>query len=96
MLDHARPECYNPRAWARFLRHSFKRSKRTRSALSRNTPRLALGLEGGTLGNEAYNAGKGVVVVRMDLRATLSGGCTGNYLEDKPSSYVALGVYRTF
>jgi len=27
---------------------------------------------------------------------TLSGGFTGNYLEDEPSSYVALGVYRTF
>jgi hypothetical protein len=62
-------------------------------------PRLALGLEGGTLGNEEYNAGKGGGFVRLDVRNiefTLSGGFTGNYLEDQPSSYVALGVYRTF
>jgi hypothetical protein len=31
-----------------------------------------------------------------DIEFTLSGGFTGNYLEDDPSSYVALGVYRTF
>ncbi len=62
-------------------------------------PRLALGLEGGTLGNEEYNAGKAGGFVRLDLRDTeftLSGGFTGNYLEDEPSSYVALGIYRTF
>ncbi len=62
-------------------------------------PRLALGLEGGALGNEEYDAGKGGGFLRMDLRAieiTLSGGFTGNYLEDDPSSYIALGVYRTF
>jgi hypothetical protein len=56
-------------------------------------------LEGGTLGNEEYNAGKGGGFVRLDVRDiefTLSGGFTGNYLEDDPSSYVALGVYRTF
>jgi hypothetical protein len=62
-------------------------------------PRLALGFEGGALGNEEYNAGKGGGFVRFNLRETeftLSGGFTGNYLEDLPSSYVALGVYRTF
>ena len=62
-------------------------------------PRLALGFEGGALGNEEYNAGKGRGFVRFDLRNnefTLSGGFTGNYLEDLPSGYVALGVYRTF
>ena len=35
----------------------------------------------------------------MNFRATevtLSGGFTGNYLEDDPSGYVALGVYRPF
>jgi hypothetical protein len=26
----------------------------------------------------------------------LSGGFTGNYLEDEPSGYVSLGVYRAF
>jgi hypothetical protein len=62
-------------------------------------PRLALGLEGGALGNEGYNAGKGGGFVRLDVQNvefTLSGGFTGNYLEDLPSGYVALGVYRTF
>jgi cellulose biosynthesis protein BcsS len=62
-------------------------------------PRLALGLEGGALGNEEYNAGKGGGFVRLDVRDvefTLSGGFTGNYLEDLPSGYVALGVYRPF
>jgi hypothetical protein len=37
--------------------------------------------------------------VRVGLQAiemTLSGGFTGNYLEDEPSGYIALGVYRTF
>ena len=62
-------------------------------------PRLALGLEGGALGNEEYGAGKGGGFLRLNMRATeitLSGGFAGNYLEDEPSSYVALGVYRTF
>jgi len=31
-----------------------------------------------------------------NIEFTLSGGFTGNDLEDQPSSYVALGVYRTF
>ena len=62
-------------------------------------PRLALGLEGGALGNEEYNAGRGGGFMRANLRAievTLSGGFTGNYLEDEPSGYVSLGVYRAF
>ena len=62
-------------------------------------PHFALGLEGGALGNEEYNAGKGGGFVRLNLRDTeftLSGGFTGDYLLDDPSSYVALGVYRTF
>ena len=45
------------------------------------------------------DAGKGGGFVRLNLRDTeftLSGGFTGNYLLDDPSSYVALGVYRTF
>ncbi len=65
----------------------------------RLTPRLALGLEGGALGNEEYAAGRGGGFARVNLRAmefTLSGGFTGNYLEDDPSGYVALGIYRKF
>jgi len=44
-------------------------------------------------GNEEYDAGRGGGFVRADLRAvelTLSGGFTGNYLEDEPSGYVSL------
>jgi hypothetical protein len=58
-----------------------------------------LGLEGGALGNEEYNAGRGGGFARVNLRAmevTLSSGFTGNYLEDDPSFYVALGLYRPF
>jgi hypothetical protein len=62
-------------------------------------PRLALGIEGGALGNEEYSAGKGGGFARVELRDiefTLSGGFTGNYLEHLPSGYVSLGVYRAF
>lgn len=61
--------------------------------------RLSLGLEGGALGNEEYNAGRGGGFARVTLRAmevTLSSGFTGNYLEDDPSFYVSLGLYRPF
>ena len=62
-------------------------------------PKLSLGLEGGALGNEEYDAGRGGGFVRVNFReleVTLSGGFTGNYLEDDPSGYVSLGLYRTF
>jgi hypothetical protein len=62
-------------------------------------PRLSLGLESGALGNEEYDAGRGGGFVRANFRnleATLSGGFTGNYLEDDPSFYVALGIYQPF
>jgi hypothetical protein len=65
----------------------------------RLTPRFSLGLEGGALGNEEYDAGRGGGFARVNFRAmevTLSGGFTGNYLEDQPSGYVALGLYRPF
>lgn len=61
-------------------------------------PNLALGLEGGALGNEEYDAGRGGFV-RVKLRRvemTFSGGFTGNYLEDDPSGYATLGLYRDF
>jgi len=61
--------------------------------------RVSLGLEGGALGNEEYNAGRGGGFARVNFRAmevTLSSGFTGNYLEDDPSFYVALGLYRPF
>lgn len=62
-------------------------------------PRFSLGLEGGALGNEEYDAGRGGAFLKSNLRGlelTLSGGFTGNYLEDEPSGYVSLGVYRAF
>jgi Cellulose biosynthesis protein BcsS len=61
--------------------------------------KLSLGLEGGALGNEEYDAGRGGGFIRVDFReleATLSGGFTGDYLMDDPSGYVTLGFYRTF
>ncbi len=65
----------------------------------RLTPRFALGLEGGALGNEEYDAGRGGGFARVTFRemeVTLSSGYTGNYLEDDPSVYFALGLYRPF
>ena len=62
-------------------------------------PKVSLGLEGGALGNEEYDAGRGGGFIRVNLRAlemTLSGGFTGNYLEDEPSGYASLGLYRAF
>lgn len=62
-------------------------------------PKLSLGVEGGALGNEEYDAGRGGGFIRVNftrLEATLSGGFTGDYLMDDPSGYVALGIYRTF
>ena len=59
----------------------------------------ALGLEDGAVGNEEYDAERGGGFVRAHFRsieAMLSGGFTGNYLEDDPSFYVALGLYRPF
>ena len=62
-------------------------------------PRLTIGLEGGALGNQEYDAGRAGGFGRIDIRdlqVTLSGGFTGNYLEDEPSGYISLGVYRPF
>jgi hypothetical protein len=32
----------------------------------------------------------------VPLEMTLPGGFTGNYLEDEPSGYASLGLYRAF
>jgi hypothetical protein len=61
--------------------------------------RLSLGVEGGALGNEEYDAGRGGAFAKFNLRrleVTIAGGFSGNYLEDEPSGYVSLGVYRAF
>nr|WP_244500431.1 cellulose biosynthesis protein BcsS [Methyloceanibacter methanicus] len=60
---------------------------------------FAVGLEGGILGNQEYDAGRGGGFVRgtfKALEATLSGGFTGDYLLSEPSGYVALNLYRSF
>jgi hypothetical protein len=62
-------------------------------------PSLAIGVEGGALGNEEYNAGRGGGFTRFYWNATeitVSGGFTGNYLEDEPSGYISASVYRPF
>ncbi len=62
-------------------------------------PKLTLGLEGGALGNQEYDAGRVGGFGRIefsDLQVTLSGGYSGNYLESEPSGYVSLGIYRPF
>jgi hypothetical protein len=62
-------------------------------------PRFSLGLEGGALGNEEYAVGRGGGFVRAnlhDVEITVSDGFTGNYLEDDPSGYLSLGIYRAF
>lgn len=72
----------------------------SRARLGRRlAPRFALGIEGGALGNEEYNAGRGGAFAKFNLGrldVTIAGGFSGNYLEDEPSGYVSLGVYRAF
>jgi hypothetical protein len=61
--------------------------------------RLSLGIEGGALGNEAYDAGRGGGFVRIDFRdtqITLSSGVSGDYLQSQGSAYLSLNVYRAF
>ena len=68
------------------------------NGLSREAP-IRARAEGGAIGNEEYDAGRAGGFLRMNFRDTeftLSGGFTGNYLEDDPSGYVALGIYRSF
>ena len=51
------------------------------------------GRRGGALCNDEYDAGRGGLFVKANLRnleLTLSGGFTGNYLEDEPSGYLSL------
>lgn len=60
---------------------------------------FAVGIEGGVLGNQEYDAGRGGGFVRGKfklLEATLSGGFTGDYLLNEPSGYVGFHLYRSF
>jgi len=59
--------------------------------------KLTVGLEAGGLGNEAYDAGRGGAFLRFHLDSmdfTLSGGVTGDYLNDETGGYVSFGMYR--
>lgn len=63
----------------------------------RLAPRWSVGLEGGGLGNEDYDAARGGVFVRLHTgkaEVTLSGGATGDYRGEDTSGYVTLGLYR--
>jgi Cellulose biosynthesis protein BcsS len=65
----------------------------------RLAPALSVGLEAGALGNEEYAAERGGAFLRFNLMATeimVSGGFAGNYIEDDPSGYVSVGIYRRF
>jgi hypothetical protein len=60
---------------------------------------LSVGLEAGALGNEEYAAERGGAFLRFNLMATeitASGGFAGNYIEDDPSGYMSVGIYRRF
>jgi hypothetical protein len=63
----------------------------------RMSERISLGIEGGGLGNEAYDAGRGGAFVRLHVggaEITLSGGVTGDYRGEDTSGYVSVGFYR--
>lgn len=62
-------------------------------------PWLSLGVEAGGLGNAEYDAGRGGGFLRLHLAGadvTLAGGVTRDYLDEDPSGYVSLGMYRKF
>jgi Cellulose biosynthesis protein BcsS len=65
----------------------------------RLAPALSAGVEAGALGNEEYGARRGGAFLRFNVIATeitVSGGFSGNYLDDNPSGYVSVGIYRRF
>jgi Cellulose biosynthesis protein BcsS len=62
-------------------------------------PKLALGVEGGALGDAEYDAGRGGGFIRVDIKRTeitLSSGVTGDYLTGQGSFYIGLDAYRAF
>lgn len=62
-------------------------------------PRLAIGVEGGALGNAAYNAGCGGGFIRITshgAQITISSGVTGDYLSHQEGGYIAVDLYRAF
>ena len=65
----------------------------------RLTLRFSLGLEGGALGNEEYDAGRGGGFARVNLRVDGSHSVRRLYRQlsgRRSSGYVALGLYRPF
>jgi hypothetical protein len=71
----------------------FGRGLRLRQGTLRAWLARPHGRRGGALCNDEYDSGRGGLFVKANLRnleLTLSGGFTGNYLEDEPSGYVSL------
>ncbi len=66
---------------------------------NRLSRRISVGIEGGALGNEDYDSGRGGGFLRYHLgeaELTFSGGVSGNYHEDDTGGYAAFGYYRKF
>ena len=61
--------------------------------------RVSAGIEGGALGNEEYDGGRGGGFIRYNMGEmvlTLSGGVSDNYYGDDTGGYAAFGLYRKF
>lgn len=61
--------------------------------------RISAGIEGGVLGNEEYDGGRGGGFIRYhmgEMELTLSGGASGAYYGDDTGGYVAFGLYQKF
>lgn len=61
--------------------------------------RISAGIEGGVLGNEEYDSGRGGGFLRYhlgEMELTVSGGISGTYYEEDTGAYAAMGLYRKF
>jgi len=65
----------------------------------RITTRVSVGIEGGALGNDEYDSGRGGGFLRYHLDKidlTVSGGASGNYYGQSTGGYAAFGFYTKF
>ena len=65
----------------------------------RITTRVSVGIEGGALGNDEYDSGRGGGFLRYHLDKidlTVSGGASGDYYAQNTGGYAALGFYTKF
>ena len=63
------------------------------------TTRISVGIEGGALGNDEYDSGRGGGFLRYYLDKidlTVSGGVSGNYYGQNTGGYAAFGFYTKF